>query len=197
MTATSLVDRLNRRHPKVIDLSLDRIRLLLDRLDHPERKLPPVVHVAGTNGKGSVIAFLRAFAEAAGLKVHVYTSPHLIHFNERIRIAGNLITDNRLLALLEECEAAAGDDPITFFEITTAIAYLAFSRTSADLALIETGLGGRLDATNVLDAPAVTALTPISLDHQGYLGNELSGIAGEKAAIMRPGVRCIVAPAAG
>ena len=193
MTATSLVDRLNRRHPKVIDLSLDRIRLLLDRLDHPERRLPPVVHVAGTNGKGSVIAFLRAFAEAAGLKVHVYTSPHLIRFNERIRIAGNLITDDRLLELLEECEAAAGDDPITFFEITTAIAYLAFSRAPADLALIETGLGGRLDATNVLDAPAVTALTPVSLDHQGYLGNELSGIAGEKAAIMRPGVPCIVA----
>ncbi len=193
MTATSLVDRLNRRHPKVIDLSLDRIRLLLDRLGHPERRLPPVVHVAGTNGKGSVIAFLRAFAEAADLKVHVYTSPHLIRFNERIRIAGNLITDNQLLELLEECESAAGDDPITFFEITTAIAYLAFSRTSADLALIETGLGGRLDATNVLDAPAVTALTPISLDHQGYLGNELSGIAGEKAAIMRPGVPCIVA----
>ena len=193
MTATTLIDRLNRRHPKVIDLSLDRIQLLLDRLDHPERKLPPAVHVAGTNGKGSVIAFLRAFAEAAGLKVHVYTSPHLIRFNERIRIAGNLITDHRLLELLEECEAAAGDDPITFFEITTAIAYLAFSRTSADLALIETGLGGRLDATNVLDAPAVTALTPISLDHQGYLGNKLSGIAGEKAAIMRPGVPCIVA----
>ena len=192
MTATSLIDRLNRRHPKVIDLSLDRIRLLLDRLDHPERRLPPVVHVAGTNGKGSVIAFLRAFAEAAGLKVHVYTSPHLIRFNERIRIAGNLITDDRLLELLEECEAAGGD-PVTFFEITTAIAYLAFSRTSADLALIETGLGGRLDATNVLDAPAVTALTPISLDHQGYLGNELTGIAGEKAAIMRPGVPCIVA----
>ncbi|MDE0538458.1 MAG: bifunctional folylpolyglutamate synthase/dihydrofolate synthase [Rhodospirillales bacterium] len=193
MTATSLIDRLNRRHPKVIDLSLDRIQLLLDRLDHPEHKLPPAVHVAGTNGKGSVIAFLRAFAEAAGLKVHVYTSPHLIRFNERIRIAGNLIADNQLLELLEECEATAGDDPITFFEITTAIAYLAFSRTSADLALIETGLGGRLDATNVLDAPAVTALTPISLDHQGYLGNELSGIAGEKAAIMRPGVPCIVA----
>lgn len=193
MTAPSLIDRLNRRHPKVIDLSLDRIRLLLDRLDHPERRLPPVVHVAGTNGKGSVIAFLRAFAEAAGLKVHVYTSPHLIRFNERIRIAGNLIADDRLLDLLEECEAAAGGDPVTFFEITTAVAYLAFSRTSADLALIETGLGGRLDATNVLDAPAVTALTPISLDHQGYLGNELSGIAGEKAAIMRPGVPCIVA----
>lgn len=193
MTAPSLIDRLNRRHPKVIDLSLDRIRLLLDRLDHPERRLPPVVHVAGTNGKGSVIAFLRAFAEAAGLKVHVYTSPHLIRFNERIRIAGNLIADDRLLDLLEECEAAAGGDPVTFFEITTAVAYLAFSRTSADLALIETGLGGRLDATNVLDAPAVTALTPISLDHQGYLGNELSGIAGEKAAIMKPGVPCIVA----
>ncbi len=193
MTATSLIDRLNQRHPKVIDLSLDRIRLLLDRLDHPERRLPPVVHVAGTNGKGSVIAFLRAFAEAAGLKVHVYTSPHLIRFNERIRIAGNLIADDRLLELLEECEAAAGGDPVTFFEITTAVAYLAFSRTSADLALIETGLGGRLDATNVLDAPAVTALTPISLDHQRYLGDELSGIAGEKAAIMRSGVPCIVA----
>ena len=193
MTATSLIDRLNQRHPKVMDLSLDRIQLLLDRLDHPERGLPPVVHVAGTNGKGSVIAFLRAFAEAAGLKVHVYTSPHLVRFNERIRIAGNLIADDRLLDLLEECEAAAGGDPVTFFEITTAVAYLAFSRTSADLALIETGLGGRLDATNVLDAPAVTALTPISLDHQRYLGNELSGIAGEKAAIMRPGVPCIVA----
>jgi len=147
--------------------------------------------VAGTNGKGSVVAFMRAMAEAAGLKVHVYTSPHLIRFNERIRLAGELISDDMLLELLEECEAANGDDPITFFEMTTALAFLAFARTTADLVLLETGLGGRLDATNVVKRPAATALTSISIDHVGFLGDDIRGIAAEKADIMRKDVVCV------
>ncbi len=150
-----------------------------------------MIHVAGTNGKGSVVAFTRAMAEAAGLKVHVYTSPHLIRFNERIRLAGELITDEMLLGLLEECEAANGDDPITFFEMTTALAFLAFARTPADLVLLETGLGGRLDATNVVKRPAATALTSISVDHVGFLGGDIKGIAAEKADIMRKDVVCV------
>lgn len=149
-----------------------------------------MIHVAGTNGKGSVVAFMRAMAEAAGLKVHVYTSPHLIRFNERIRLAGELITDEALHGLLEECEAANGDDPITFFEMTTALAFLAFARAPADLVLLETGLGGRLDATNVVKRPAATALTPISIDHVGFLGDDIRGIAAEKADIMRKDVVC-------
>jgi len=192
LSGDALSARLNKRHPRVIDLSLDRINELLRRLGNPHNKIPPVVHVAGTNGKGSVVAYLRAFAEAAGLKVHVYISPHLIRFNERIRVAGNLITDDAVLELLEECETAAGDDPVTYFEITTALAYLAFARTPADLAVIETGLGGRLDATNVFERPAVTALTPISLDHEQFLGSDIRGIAAEKAEIMRNHVPCVV-----
>jgi dihydrofolate synthase / folylpolyglutamate synthase len=186
-----LVQRLNQHHPKVIDLSLGRIKRLLEALGNPQNNLPPVIHIAGTNGKGSSLAFMRAIAEAAGLKVHVYTSPHLVRFNERIRIAGEFISDANMLELIDEVEAANGDAPITFFEITTAIALLAFSRTPADLVLLETGLGGRLDATNVIARPAVTALSPISLDHANFLGEDLPGIGAEKAAIMKPDVACV------
>ena len=165
LNSLNLVQRLNRHYPKRIDLSLGRIERLLKNLDNPHEHLPPVIHVAGTNGKGSLISFMRAISEAAGLKVHVYTSPHLVQFNERIRIAGDIISNDLLISILDECELVNEGQPITFFELTTAIAFLAFSRTPADLVLLETGLGGRLDATNVLTRPAVTALTPISIDH--------------------------------
>jgi len=184
--------RLQGLHPRVIDLSLGRIERLLAALGHPERALPPVLHVAGTNGKGSVLAFLRAMLEAAGYTVHLYTSPHLVRFNERIVVAGEEIADAPLLALLDECEAANGGEPITFFEITTAAAYLAFARAPADILLLETGLGGRLDATNVIDRPALTAITPVSLDHQGFLGDDLGGIGMEKAGILKSGVTGVV-----
>lgn len=187
------LERLSRLHPKTIDLSLGRIEGLLEKLGNPHLTLPPVVHVAGTNGKGSVVAFLRAFLEAAGYKAHVYTSPHLVSFHERIRLAGALISEDELTDILEECEQVNGDDPITFFEVTTAAAFLAFSRHEADVVLLETGLGGRLDATNVVARPVVTAITPVSLDHQDYLGRSLEGIAKEKAGIMKPGVPCVLA----
>ena len=189
-----ILARLLTLHPKVIDLSLERVHRPLDRLDHPERRLPPVVHVAGTNGKGSVIAILRALLEAAGRRVHVHISPHLVHFNERIRLAGDLIPDAELQALLEECEDANGGAAITFFEITTGAALLAFARAPADVLILETGLGGRLDATNVVDRPLVTAITPISLDHQQFLGNTVEEIAAEKAGIIKPGVPCVIGP---
>ena len=192
--ADPVLDRLKGLHPKVIDLSLDRVHRLLAALDHPERRLPPVVHVAGTNGKGSTLAFLRAMLEAAGLRVHVYTSPHLVRFHERIRLAGTLIDDDRLAALLEECEVANGGGPITFFEVTTVAALLAFAREPADVVLLETGLGGRLDATNVVDRPAVTAITRISYDHRQFLGDTLEAIAGEKAGIFKPGVPAVIFP---
>ncbi|AIB10573.1 folylpolyglutamate synthase [Azospirillum argentinense] len=192
--ADPVLDRLKGLHPKVIDLSLDRVHRLLAALGHPERRLPPVVHVAGTNGKGSTLAFLRAMLEAAGLRVHVYTSPHLVRFHERIRLAGTLIDDDRLAALLEECEAANGGGPITFFEVTTVAALLAFAREPADVVLLETGLGGRLDATNVVDRPAVTAITRISYDHRQFLGDTLEAIAGEKAGIFKPGVPAVIYP---
>ncbi|HEX9808472.1 MAG TPA: bifunctional folylpolyglutamate synthase/dihydrofolate synthase, partial [Alphaproteobacteria bacterium] len=165
-----VLDRLTRLHPKIIDLVLDRVVQLLARVGHPERRLPPVVHVAGTNGKGSVIAYLRAMIEAAGGRAHVYTSPHLVRFHERIRLAGTLIAEDELLALLEECEAANGGTPITFFEITTVAAYMAFARVPADLLLLEVGLGGEFDATNVIDSPLACVLTPISYDHMQHLG---------------------------
>jgi len=186
--------RLMALHPKIIDLSLDRVWRLLDRLGHPERALPPVVHVAGTNGKGSLIAFLDAMLAAAGWRVHAYTSPHLVRFHERIRLNGEPIPEPELLALLEEAEAANGGAPITFFEITTCAAFLAFARQPADVLLLETGLGGRLDATNVIDRPALTAITPVSMDHMQYLGNDLATIAGEKAGILKPGVPAVAAP---
>ncbi|MBP5858712.1 bifunctional folylpolyglutamate synthase/dihydrofolate synthase [Marivibrio halodurans] len=189
-----VLDRLMGLHPKLIDLSLDRTLDLLERLGRPQDHLPPVVHVAGTNGKGSLIAVLRAIAEAAGLKVHVYTSPHLVRFAERIRLAGEVIGEEALTELLERCEVANEGRPITFFEITTCAALKAFSETPADLLLLEVGLGGRLDSTNVIDAPAATAITPVSMDHEQFLGATLTAIAGEKAAIQKAGAPSIVGP---
>ncbi len=189
-----VLERLMQLHPKLIDLSLDRLHRLLEHLGQPHRHLPPAVHVAGTNGKGSVIAYMRAALMAAGHTVHVYTSPHLVRFHERIEIGGHLIEEDRLMALLEECEAANRNEPITFFEITTAAAYLAFAREPADIVLLETGLGGRLDATNVIDKPLVSVITPVSLDHQQFLGTTLAAIAGEKAGIIKNGVPVVIAP---
>ena len=188
----AILARLIQLHPKLIDLSLGRLQRLLDKLGHPERQLPPVVHVAGTNGKGSTIAYLRAALEVSGQRVHVLTSPHLVRFNERIRLAGSLITDEDLIAVLSACEEANGDDPITYFEVTTAAAFLAFRDSPADILLLETGLGGRLDATNVIDRPLLTAITTVSLDHQNFLGDSLAGIAIEKAGILKPGVTGVV-----
>ena len=189
-----VLQRLMALHPKKIDLSLGRIERLLAALGNPQERLPPVVHVAGTNGKGSTVATLRACLEAGGYRVHVYTSPHLVRFHERIRLVGTLIDEHALLELLEECEQANRGEPITFFEITTAAAFLAFARMPADAVLLEVGLGGRLDATNVIAQPAATAITPVSLDHQAFLGDTLTAIAGEKAGILKPGVPAIVGP---
>jgi dihydrofolate synthase / folylpolyglutamate synthase len=194
LASDEILARLTALHPKVIDLSLGRIERLLGKLGNPERRLPPVLHVAGTNGKGSTCAFLRAMLEAAGKRVHVYTSPHLVRFHERIRLSGKLIDEDELQALLEECEEANGGEPITFFEITTAAAFLAFSRRKADALVLEVGLGGRLDATNVIERPAVTVITPVDLDHQQYLGDDIAKIAGEKVGIMKRRVPCIVGP---
>jgi dihydrofolate synthase/folylpolyglutamate synthase len=191
--AAAALGRLRGLHPAVVDLSLDRVWRLLDALGNPQDALPPVAHVAGTNGKGSVVAFLKAMAAAAGHRVHAYTSPHLVRFNERLHVAGADIGDDALAAVLEEVEAANGGRPITFFEATTAAAFLAFARAPADLVLLETGLGGRLDATNVVARPAVTVLTPIALDHEAFLGPSLAAIAAEKAHILKPGVAAVVA----
>ncbi len=190
----AVLARLTRLHPKIIDLSLGRVERLLARLNHPERRLPPVVHVAGTNGKGSSIAFLDAMMRAAGKRVQAYTSPHLVRFHERIRLADGLIDETVLIELLEACEAANGPDPITFFEITTAAAFLAFAGESADILLLETGLGGRLDATNVIERPRLTAITPVSVDHVQYLGETIEEIAYEKAGILKPGVTAVIGP---
>ncbi|MGZ5824100.1 MAG: bifunctional folylpolyglutamate synthase/dihydrofolate synthase, partial [Hyphomicrobium sp.] len=175
--STTLLERLKELHPKSIDLSLGRIERLLADLGHPERHLPPVVHVAGTNGKGSLIAFLRAIAEAQGARVHVYTSPHLVHFHERIVLAGPgggaPIEEAVLVECLARAEAANSGELVTLFEITTAAAFLAFADVPADLLLLETGLGGRLDATNVVEKPLATAITPISIDHVSFLGDTL------------------------
>ncbi len=189
-----LLDRMMSLHPKIIDLTLDRMHRLLAALGHPQAALPPVIHVAGTNGKGSTLAMLRAGIEAAGQAAHVYTSPHLARFHERIRLAGDLIDEDLLSDILDECLAANGPDAITYFEITTAAALLAFTRVPADWTLLETGLGGRLDATNVVDQPRLTIITPVDLDHQQYLGETLAEIAGEKAGIMKRGVPCVVGP---
>jgi dihydrofolate synthase/folylpolyglutamate synthase len=166
----------------------------LAALGEPHERLPPVIHVAGTNGKGSTIAFLRAALEAAQYRVHVFSKPHLVHFNERIRLAGTLIDDAHLAALLEECERTNAGRPITYFEITTAAAFLAFARIPADILLLETGLGGRFDATNVVRRPVVTAITPVSLDHQHFLGETVAAIAGEKAGILKEGCPAVLAP---
>ncbi|MGB5838269.1 MAG: folylpolyglutamate synthase/dihydrofolate synthase family protein [Albidovulum sp.] len=189
-----ILSRMMALHPKIIDLTLDRVHRLLAALDHPERHLPPVIHLAGTNGKGSTQAMLRAGLEAMGGTVHAYTSPHLARFHERIRLAGELISEQYLAEILEDCEAANDGVPITYFEITTCAAMLAFARTKADWTLLEVGLGGRLDATNVVDQPRLTVLTPISIDHQQYLGDTLPEIAGEKAGILKRGVPCVVGP---
>lgn len=193
-TSDILLNRMMSLHPKVIDLVLDRVWRLLSRLDHPERALPPVIHVAGTNGKGSTVAMLRAGLEGAGAVCHAYTSPHLVRFHERIRVAGSLINEADLTALLDECLQANGPDPITYFEITTVAALLAFSRCPADWTLLEVGLGGRLDATNVVDHPAACVITPVSLDHEQFLGDTLEQIAFEKAGILKRGVTCVVGP---
>ena len=183
-----IVARLHGLHPRLIDLSLDRLLVLLDRLGAPERRLPPVIHVGGTNGKGSTCAFLRAIAEAAGMRVHVYTSPHLVHFNERIRIAGHLVSDEVLFAALEHVEQVNAGAAITVFEVITAVALHLFAQTPADLCVLEVGLGGRGDATNVIEKPAACAITSISLDHREMLGDTIAAIAGEKAGIMKSGV---------
>ncbi len=188
-----ILRRLLQLHPKVIDLKLDRMWDILARLDHPERKLPKVVHVAGTNGKGSTIAYMRAIIEAAGLSAHVYSSPHLVQFAERIYLGEKgQISDEYLSDLLQECEEKNDGVPITFFEITTAAAFLAFSREPADYLLLETGLGGRLDATNVIDQPRLSVITPIDLDHQQFLGETLKDIAFEKAGILKTSVPAII-----
>lgn len=193
-----ILKRLTKLHPKLIDLSLDRTWRILAALGHPERKLPPVLHIAGTNGKGSVSAMLRAMLEAGGYAVHSYTSPHLVRFHERIRLAGRprsaFIEEEELAALLDECERANAGAPITFFEITTAAALLAFSRHPADALILEVGMGGRLDTTNVVAKPAVSIITPVDLDHQAFLGDTLTLIAGEKAGILKPGVPGVIGP---
>ncbi|KAB2882097.1 MAG: bifunctional folylpolyglutamate synthase/dihydrofolate synthase [Albidovulum sp.] len=189
-----ILARMMALHPKIIDLTLDRVWRLLAALGHPERTLPPVIHIAGTNGKGSTQAMIRAGLEAMGDKVHAYTSPHLARFHERIRLAGDLISEDYLSEILEECEEANAGIPITYFEITTCAALLAFARTAADWTLLEVGLGGRLDATNVVEKPRLTVITPVSIDHQQYLGETLPEIAGEKAGILKRGVPCVVGP---
>jgi dihydrofolate synthase/folylpolyglutamate synthase len=194
MTADAILTRLTTLYPMAIDLSLDRMRRLLDDLGRPQDKLAPVIHVAGTNGKGSTIAYLRAMLEAGGRRVHVYTSPHLVRFHERIRLAGALIADDALTVILEEVERINAGRPITFFEVTTAAAFLAFARAPADAVLLEVGMGGLLDATNVVTRPAAVALTPISFDHMQHLGKTLTKIAGEKAGIIKSGVPAAVGP---
>ena len=189
----AVLARMMALHPKIIDLTLDRMWRLLAALDHPERRLPPVIHIAGTNGKGSTQAMIRSGLEGMGKTVHAYTSPHLARFHERIRLAGTLISEDALTETLDRCYAANNGENITYFEITTAAALLAFSETPADYTLLEVGLGGRLDATNVID-PALTIITPVDLDHQQYLGDTLPEIAAEKAGIIKRGVPCVVGP---
>ncbi|SMH40919.1 folylpolyglutamate synthase/dihydrofolate synthase family protein [Maritimibacter sp. HL-12] len=189
-----ILDRMMSLHPKVIDLTLDRVWRLLAAVGHPERRLPPVVHIAGTNGKGSTLAMIRAGIEGAGLAAHAYTSPHLARFHERIRLAGALISEDHLTQVLDRCYAANGGESITYFEITTVAALLAFAETPADYTLLEVGLGGRLDATNVIEKPAVTVITPVSIDHTQFLGDTIEKIAFEKAGIIKPGVPIVVGP---
>jgi dihydrofolate synthase/folylpolyglutamate synthase len=197
-SSDALIARFLALHPKTIDLSLGRIERLLGSLGHPERRLPPVIHVAGTNGKGSTIAFMRAILESAGQSVHVYTSPHLVRFHERIRLGavggGRFVDEERLVEALRRCEAANGAEPITMFEITTAAALLIFAETAANVLLLEVGLGGRLDATNVIEAPAAAVITAIGQDHADYLGDTLAAIATEKAGILKRGCPAVLAP---
>lgn len=192
-TSDAILERMMSLHPKHIDLTLDRMWRCLEALGNPQEAIPPAIHVAGTNGKGSVQAMLRAGLEGAGRTVHAYTSPHLARFHERIRIAGELITEDALTELLDEVFEANGGEPITYFEITTAAAFLAFARTEADWTLLEVGLGGRLDATNVM-TPRLSIITAVDYDHQQFLGETLTEIAGEKAGIIKRGVPVVVAP---
>lgn len=192
MVPDPILERLSKLHPKAMDLSLGRIERLLATLGNPERRLPPVVHVAGTNGKGSTVAMLRAIHEAAGRRVHVYTSPHLVRFAERFVLAGTEIEDAALSAILEECESENQGLAITLFEITTAAGMLAFARIPADLLLLEVGLGGRFDTTNVIGNPALSIITPVSMDHQHFLGDTIEAIAYEKAGILKPGVPAVI-----
>ncbi len=183
----AILESLNNPSLPGIDLSLARVEQLLAALGNPQKHLPPTIHVAGTNGKGSTIAFMRAMLEAAGKRVHIYTSPHLVHFNERIVLAGEIIADDALLELLKEVQKAAKDIAVTFFEATTAAAFLAYSRTPADYLLLEVGMGGRLDATNLV-TPIASVITPVAIDHQEFLGPDLATIAAEKAGIIKPRV---------
>ncbi|WP_435661117.1 bifunctional folylpolyglutamate synthase/dihydrofolate synthase [Leisingera caerulea] len=192
-TSDAILARMMALHPKIIDLTLDRVWRLLEALDNPQDKLPPVIHLAGTNGKGSTQAMIRAGLEGMGKSVHAYTSPHLARFHERIRLAGELISETHLTEVLDECYARNGGENITYFEITTVAGLLAFSRTPADYTLLEVGLGGRLDATNVI-TPEVSVITPISIDHEQFLGNTLAKIASEKAGIIKRGVPVVVGP---
>ncbi len=188
-----ILERLLTLHPKIIDLSLDRMHDILTRLGNPERNLPPVIHVAGTNGKGSTIAYLRSILESANFSVHVYTSPHLVHFAERIRLGGTLITEEYLTELLDYCEKVNEGEPITYFEITTAAALKAFADNPADILILEVGLGGRLDATNVVDKPLSTIITPVSMDHEQFLGSNIRSIAIEKAGISKKNSPLLIA----
>ncbi|MFP9135658.1 bifunctional folylpolyglutamate synthase/dihydrofolate synthase [Devosia sp. XGJD_8] len=188
----AILKRLSALHPKLIDLSLDRILPLLEELGSPHERLPPVIHVAGTNAKGSTIAYLRAFLEAAGKRVHVYNSPHLVRFNERIRLAGTLVSTRRLNAALERVEAVNAGRPITFFEITTATAFLLYAETPADYLLLETGMGGTYDTTNVVARPLGVIITPIDFDHQGFLGNTITEISANKAGIFKRGSKAVI-----
>ena len=187
----AILKRLLALHPKLIDLSLDRMERLLALIGHPEERLPPVIHVAGTNGKGSTIAFLRAFLEASGKSVHVLTSPHLVRFNERIRLAGKLVSSRRLNAALEYCEEVNGGAPITFFEITTVAAFKLFAEVKADYLLLETGMGGTYDASNVVKDPLGVVITPVDLDHQAFLGATIAEIAVSKAGILKRGAKAV------
>ncbi len=181
----ALLARLAERRPKKIDLGLERVYAALSRLGDPHKRLPPVLHVAGTNGKGSTIAFMRAMLEEAGVKTHIYSSPHLVRFNERIVVAGEEISDDMLISVLGQCDSAAGDTPLTYFEAVTSAAFLAFAQTPADILILEVGLGGRLDATNVIEDPLASIITPIGLDHQSWLGETIEEIAAEKAGIIK------------
>ncbi|MEP0505497.1 MAG: folylpolyglutamate synthase/dihydrofolate synthase family protein [Paracoccaceae bacterium] len=195
-TASSdvILERMMALHPKLIDMTLDRVFRLLDALSNPQNDLPPVIHIAGTNGKGSTQAMIRAGLEAEGHAVHAYTSPHLARFHERIRLAGKVIEEDHLTRVLDVCYEANGGTPITYFEITTCAAILAFAQTPADFTLLEVGLGGRLDTTNIVDQPRLTVITPVSMDHEAFLGDTIAKIAGEKAGIIKRNVPCVVGP---
>ncbi|GJL94835.1 MAG: bifunctional folylpolyglutamate synthase/dihydrofolate synthase [Hyphococcus sp.] len=189
-----VLNRVAARRPRVIDLSLDRVHAALARMGDPHKKLPPIIHVAGTNGKGSTVSMMRSVLEAADKRVHVYTSPHLVRFNERIVLAGKEITDAQLIAALEQCDQAVGEEKLTYFETITCAAFLAFSQTPADVLLLEVGLGGRLDATNVIEKSIASVITPIDLDHQQFLGDEITLVAAEKAGIFRQKTPAVIGP---